>query len=185
MSSGKNSEHRPERRSTSRKELFFSTQSGRRGRRRPFRGLNGSFDAFLARYKWARNKLASVVHSIPAGLDAPDLGFVFTDVMGNGVEFHHFRLSMRETLRCGRHAYAGKNFSAEQQAAMVPGVRSCERSKNFIRPGSRRVRELPAGVFYFCCSLLECAVFECSRAISDCCWALVECSLPLAWSFLP
>jgi hypothetical protein len=43
----------------------------------------------------------------------------------------------------------------------------------------------PSKWCYFCWLLFSCAALECSSADCDCCLAWVECSLPLAWSFLP
>jgi hypothetical protein len=43
-----------------------------------------SLDALLARDKWTGNKVAGVVTSVPSGLNAPHVRFVFVDEMGNG-----------------------------------------------------------------------------------------------------
>src|ERR1700722_13074044 len=59
----------------------------------------------------------------------------------------------------------------------------------FLRNGVRcREADVIAGSpgkHYFCWALLACAVLECSLAVCACCWAWVECSLPLACSLLP
>jgi hypothetical protein len=44
---------------------------------------NVSLDSFVVGIKWAEDEVAAFVYCVPARLDAPHLGFVFIDVMGN------------------------------------------------------------------------------------------------------
>jgi hypothetical protein len=94
--------------------------------------------------------------------------FIAQDSMGQNVAWYYFRDDPTITL-----------------AAAVLLKQQGRREGSLPRWGKRA--RLPASPRsrYFCWLLFVCAAFECSSADCDCCLAWVECSLPLAWSFLP